>query len=105
MAKRKNITSQEKVQILRKHLLEKVPVSDLADELGFHPTQLYQWQKQLFENGPAAFERGGNDRNDARSKKLQEKITHLENKLANKDEVIAEIMADHVRLKKNLGQD
>ena len=105
MTKRKNMTSQEKVQILRKHLLEKVPVSDLADEYGFHPTQFYQWQKQFFENGPAAFERRDHDRNDVRSKKLQEKVAHLENKLAHKDEVIAEIMADHVRLKKSLGED
>jgi transposase len=105
MAKRRNISSQEKVEIIRKHLLEKVPVSDLADAYGFQPTQFYQWQKQFFENGQAVFERNGKQRNDSQGKRLQDKISQLEGKLAHKDEVIAEIMADHVRLKKSLGED
>lgn len=105
MAKRRNISSQEKVEIIRKHLLEKVPVSDLADAYGFQPTQFYQWQKQLFESGQAVFERNGKQRNDKRSSKLEEENTRLKSKLAYKDEVIAEIMADHVRLKKSLGED
>jgi transposase-like protein len=35
---RKNYTPEEKVAILKRHLVEKVPVSDLCDELGLHPT-------------------------------------------------------------------
>lgn len=105
MAKRRNISSQEKVEIIRKHLLEQVPVSDLADEYGFQPTQFYQWQKQFFENAQAVFERNGKQRNDNQSKRLRDKISQLEDKLVSKDEVIAEIIADHVRLKKSLGED
>ena len=54
---RKNYTPVEKVAILRRHLLDHVPVSDLCDEHQLSPTLFYQWQKQFFENGPAAFER------------------------------------------------
>ena len=48
-------TGEEKVAILRRHLLDKVPISDLCDELGLQPTVFYRWQKEFFENGAAAF--------------------------------------------------
>ena len=54
---RKNYTPAEKVAILRRHLIDRVPVSDLCDEYQLSPTLFYAWQKQFFENGAAAFER------------------------------------------------
>jgi transposase-like protein len=67
---RKRFTAQEKVTILRLHLLEHTPVSDLCDQHGIHPTMFYRWQKEFFENATAAFEsrprRAGDDR-DRRS--------------------------------------
>ena len=54
---RNRFTSQEKVAILRLHLLENTPVSDLCDKHGIRPTMFYRWQKEFFENGSAAFER------------------------------------------------
>jgi transposase-like protein len=54
---RKNYTPEEKVGILKRHLVEKVPVSDLCDELGLNPTVFYGWQKQFFENGAVTFEK------------------------------------------------
>ena len=58
MAKRirKRFTAQEKVAILRLHLLERTPISDLCDKHGIHPTMFYRWQKEFFENAAAAFE-------------------------------------------------
>ena len=53
---RKHHTAEEKVAILRRHLLDKVPVSDLCEELGLRPTVFYRWQKEFFENGAAAFQ-------------------------------------------------
>ena len=53
---RKHYTAEEKVAILRRHLVEQEPVSKLCDELGLQPTVLYRWQKEFFENGPAAFQ-------------------------------------------------
>jgi len=101
MAKRRRTFSgEEKVSILRRHLVDKVPVSDLCDEYGLNPTVFYRWQKEFFENGAAAFER----RTDGRERKLQVKVTALTAKLAHKDEVIAEIMEAHVALKKTLGE-
>src|SRR5260370_38621965 len=56
MAKqRKHYSSEEKVSILRRRLLEGVAVSTLCDELSLKPTVFYRWQKEFFENGVAAF--------------------------------------------------
>ena len=98
--KRRRFTPDEKVAILRRHLLDKVPVSDLCDELGIQPSQFYIWQKAFFENGAAAF----SARTDSRSLKLEQQNQALRSKLARKDEVIAEIMASHIELKKSLGE-
>ena len=98
--KRRKFSGPEKVAILRRHLVEKTPVSDLCDEVGLHPNVFYQWQKKFFENGATAFER----RSNGETRKLQEKISAQQAKLAQKDEVIAEIMESHVRLKKGLGE-
>jgi len=97
---RKSYRAEEKVAVLRRHLLEKDPISKLCDELGLQPTQFYRWQKEFFENGAAAFERGGRSNHPAE----QERIAYLEKKLQTKDEVLAELMAEHVALKKSLGE-
>lgn len=97
---RKRWTAQEKAEILREHLIDKVPISDLCDKHGLHPTLLYRWQKELFENASSAF---GHNGQPAHEKSLERKVAQLEEKLAHKDEVIAEIMHDHVALKKKLG--
>ena len=51
MTKKKNFSPEQKVTIIRKQLLEKVPVSDLCDQYGFHPSVFYRWQKIFFEKG------------------------------------------------------
>jgi transposase len=101
---RRKFSAQQKVQILRQHLVEKAPISEVCDQNGIQPTQFYQWQKLFFENGTAAFDQAGNGRKDSQVRKLEQQNAQLQAKLAHKDEVIAEIMADHVRLKKNLGE-
>lgn len=53
---RRHFTGREKVAILRRHLVEKVPVSDLCEEHGIHPTLFYRWQKDWFEQGAVVFD-------------------------------------------------
>ena len=101
METRRHFTPQQKVAILREHLIEHTPVSDVCDKHQIQPTLFYQWQKAFFENGAAAFE---GRRPRSQESKEQEKIGRLENKLKEKDEVIAEIMAEHILLKKELGE-
>ncbi len=96
---RKNYTPVEKVAILRRHLIDHVPVSDLCDEHQLSPTLFYLWQKQFFENGPAAFQR----KDSASDGHLQRTIAALRDKLQRKNEVVAELMEEHIKLKKELG--
>jgi transposase-like protein len=103
--KYKKFSAEEKVRIIRLHLVEKRPISDICDEIGLNPNVFYNWQKQFFENGAAAFEKSGDKRKDSQTYKLQQENARLKSRLANKDEVIAEIMASHVALKKSLGED
>ena len=96
---RKHYTAEEKVAVLRRHLLEQEPISKLCDELGLQPTVFYRWQKEFFENGAAAFQ--AKARSDQAEK---ERIEFLEKKIQRKDEVLAELMGEYVALKKELGE-
>lgn len=105
MSKRKNFTPQQKLAIVRRHLLENVPVSDLCEEFGIHSPQYYNWQKQFFENGAAAFERRTNSANQRRAEDAKDRrIAQLEAKLVQKNEVIAELMEENVKAKKANGE-
>ena len=97
---RRRYSGREKVRILREHLIDKKAVSDVCDTHGLNPNVFYRWQKEFFENGAAAFER----RSDAPERRQAAKIEQLQAKLAQKDSVIAEIMASHVQLKKEFGE-
>jgi transposase-like protein len=105
MSKRKPLTPEEKVAVVRRRLLENVPVSDLCDEYGIHTTQYYTWQKQLFENAGQIFQRRPNKANERRQRDANaKKIEKLEEKLQKKNEVVAELLEEHVQLKKELGE-
>jgi transposase len=97
---RKNYTPVEKVAILKRHLIDRVPVSDLCDEYQLQPTLFYIWQKQFFENGAAALER----KNAAPENQHLKTIAALRDKLQRKNEVVAELMEEHIQLKKELGE-
>lgn len=99
---RRQHTAEEKVRLLRLHLLEGRPISAICDEHQIHPTLFYQWQKTFFENGAAAFDRS------PRSRRMDlgiARVEQLEARLKRKDEVIAAVTEELVRTKKELGED
>jgi transposase-like protein len=100
---RKSIAGPEKLAILKQYLVEKVPISDLCDRHGLQPSQIYYWQAQLFEHGAAIFERKPGRQSGTDAVK-DRKIAHLEAKLAQKNEVISELMEANVREKKLNGE-
>mgnify|MGYP001400519929 CR=1 FL=1 len=103
MTKKRTHQPTDKVAIIRRHLVEGVSVSDVCDEYSIKPTQYYAWQKQFFENGALAFERR-NSKNRNQPKRDQKKIESLEDKLRDRNEVVAELLQEHVQLKKELGE-
>jgi transposase len=100
---RRHFTPEQKVALLRLHLLEKKPVSDLCQEHGLPVSLFYLWQKQLFDNGTAAFARAGK-RAKAGPDAKDKRIAALQDKLRVKNDVLAELMEEHVLLKKELGE-
>jgi len=97
---RTHYTPQEKVAILREHLLEGKAVSEVCQQHQLQPTVLYGWQKTFFENGAAAFER----KNQRAEEGKDRQIAALQEKLVTKNEVIAELMEENVRSKKATGE-
>ena len=103
MAKsRRRFSGSEKMAILREHLIDKVPVSEVCDKHGVQPTMFYAWQKKLFEEGARVFEQARGASRVASGE--GRKIESLEAKIQQKNEVLAELMGEHVALKKTLGQ-
>ena len=86
----------QKVEILREHLDNHVSISDLSDRFKVSPAMIYYWKKQLFEGAITLFKN---------NKKDQFKFKELHDKLKEKDALIAEIVADNIRLKKKLNGD
>jgi len=92
---------EKKIEIVRRHLIDKIPVSNLCDEYKISPNLYYRWQNGFFENGVSAFQ-SSKDTN-RQNQSCQRRISELENKLNLKNEIMAELMAEHLQLKKNLG--
>lgn len=99
-SKRRHFSALEKVTILKRHLVEKVPLADLCDELQLNPNALYKWLKLFFERAPQIFE--NHQKNERHDK--DQLIASLQTKLTQKNEVLAELMMEHVQLKKDLGE-
>ncbi len=100
-SERRHFSGEEKVKILRLHLLEGKAVSDLCEQFKINLSLFYQWQRSFFENGARAFEGSGPTRSGS---KLEKQVEALEARLQRKHEVLSELMEEHIRLKKDLGE-
>jgi len=98
---RRRFGAEQKAQIVRRHLADKVPVSDLADEFDIQPSQIHTWIKQVLDQAEKAFERSSGPRRNDVAKDA--KIAQLEEKLTTKNEVISELMEENVKAKKASG--
>lgn len=96
---RYNYKPEEKVLILKRHLIDRVAISDLCDEYNLQPTAFYNWQKQFFEKGSRAFSKENGPAKRAEAKEIEQ----LKAKLNRKHEVLSELMEEHVWLKKEIG--
>lgn len=102
---RRHFTPEEKATILRRHLVDKIAVSDLCDEYRIQPTLYYLWQRQALEHLSAALQDGRAPRGQAQPGATDRaRVVALEAKLAKKDAVIAEVSEEYLALKKKLGE-
>ena len=106
--KRRRFTPEQKATIVRRHMVDKVPISDLCDEYDLQPSVFHGWHKQVADNLAGVFEslRGGKRAQAAQSGELVRKdkrIAQLEARVAKKDSVIANISEIHLEQKTTLG--
>ena len=99
---RRQFTTDQKVTILRRHLVDKVAISDLCAEYELQPSVFYYWQNQVFENLGGALQPAVTT--NSREKELERGVEALKAKLTKKDSVIAEISEEYVALKKVWGE-
>ena len=98
---RRRHSPEQKASLLKRHLVEKKPVSEVCSEAGIQPSVFYKWERDLLEAAPGLF---ASRRAPSREAELEQKVAALEAKLARKDRVIAEVSEEYVKLKKELGE-
>lgn len=106
MAKRsrRHLSPERKAELIRLHVADKVPVSQICDENDLQPSVFYGWLKQLLANAPVALAAGKTSRRArGREAALEDKIEKLESKLSTKNEVIAELSEELLAEKKSAG--
>lgn len=108
---RRKHSSEQKAALLKKHHIDKVPVSDVCNEAALQPSLFYHWQRHLFENAAGVFDAAKRGGGSGREKALEARVAELEAqlavkdaRLAKKDAVIAEISEEFVKVKKTLGE-
>lgn len=84
---------------MKQHLFEKKALSEVCDANGIHPIMYYRWLKGLLSNAVYAFRKW----KVKECREWKNKALELEKKLARKNEVLSELMEEHVALKKSLG--
>lgn len=99
---RRRFSPEQKAQIVRRHLAGKEPVSALAEEFGLQPSQIHTWVNTVLAQADRAFEKSPENGRAEKAKDLR--IELLEAKLANKNEVIAELLEENVKAKKEAGE-
>jgi transposase-like protein len=105
MTSRKNrkFTADQKAQAVRRHLWDKVPVSDLAAELEVPPSQIHNWINQAKQQIEKLFDRPAGRPAGQPSDSKDRQIAALQAKLMQKHEVISELMEENVKAKKANG--
>lgn len=101
---RRRFTIEQKATVLRRHFADKMPVSDLCDEYKLQPSVFYAWQKQALANIEASLDKGSGSRRAAAKNAAAKENEELKARITKKNEVIAEVTAEMVALKKGIGE-
>ena len=91
---RKRWTAEEKLRIVLAGMQGDIEVSELCRREGINPTQYYGWKKQLLGSASRVF--------NGKAEQPSVKEQRLEKDLGRAKDVIAEITAENLELKKGL---
>ncbi len=101
--KRRHRSAEEKARLLRRHLIDKAPVSTICEEEKLQPSVFYQWHRDMVARLETTMATKPG-KSSGRERDLERRVAQLEAKLARKDAVIADISEEYVALKKELGE-
>lgn len=93
---RKIISAETKAEILRELLENQVPAAELCERYQVNINSIYTWRKQLFESAIDVF----SSKHQKHLQKDHATIVALQEKLRDKDAIIAELAQDNIALKK-----
>lgn len=93
--KRRSWTASEKLRIVLAGLDGSAEISELCRREGINPTQYYLWKKQLLGSAAKVFENGASGKPSAQQERLESELRRAK-------DVIAEITAENLDLKKGL---
>ena len=96
--KRRGFTPEQKAAAVIRHLQDGIAVSTLCEDLDIHPNQYYDWQKQALGNLSATFQNV-----DSARKRLEAELAGVRERLSRKDWAMAELLEEHIALKKKNG--
>lgn len=96
---RRTFRPEDKIEILRKHI-QKAKAVDTCEEHKLNPVMFSQWIKTLLESGKEAF--SGNEKKRERSR--DKLIERYEEELRKKNEVIATLSEELLKVKKKPGE-
>ena len=85
---RRRHTAEQKAELLRQHVVEKKPVSEVCNEAEIQPSLFYTWQRELLAGAHTVF---STRRAPSRENELEAKVSRLEARVARKDQIIAEV--------------
>ena len=101
---RKYLTAQEKFKIVKEQLTTKSGVSEICKKYEVNATQFYRWQEQFFEGAAQGLESSRRSGESAELTQARSTIEERDRKLGRMQEVVLELAAENVQLKKNLGE-
>lgn len=92
--RRKRWTAEDKLRIVLSGMESGTEISELCRREGINPTQYYAWKKTLMSSAAKVFN-GAKDKPDVKQQRLESDLSRCK-------DVIAEITAENLDLKKTL---
>jgi len=100
MKQSKHYTAEQKVKMLREHLENNIPVSELAQKYEVRPNDIYLLKKKLFESAADIFSLKVSTPMLVTAE--QKKIEKLQSKLKDRDEAISYLIRENIEIIKSI---
>jgi transposase-like protein len=101
--KNKSWSLEDKLAILKENLVEGKSVADICEAKGLSPSLFYTWREALFKPSVSADEKRNQRKEEIKIKLLEDRLAKSEAKIALKNEIIAELLEEHAKVKKSFG--